>query len=456
MLNQDQANAINFLNDFLESEEREALLLGSAGVGKSFTLFHWIRDYRIYSCLVAPTHKARKVLKDFGESPYIVNILTLHSQFRLRPSINQKTGEQVFGLTYRKYEAMKNPYSKSPAEQTVASLRYPENFNYIPERTRLCICDESSMVEDGICKIIRDLCKRMDLKILWVGDKYQLPPVQKIQRRFYSLPLASVSKSYQITTPVRNTGKIYEYCKKVRNYIEAGAEYPPAFDEFLIGSGWLKKAINQFKENLDTKIIAYTNKTVAKYNHDVREKLFNEDDAINLPFMIGEKLIFNYPYDLGEGIMANNSDEVEISDFDVFKGYLPFPIDYFANKYHKVDKFSDIEKESFTWFEIYTQLGKFYTLHPKDEKKWKTVMSNIAFKIKKEKNRNVRSNYWELFYRIKNIKGNLQYGYAITADKSQGSTYSNVFVDSKDILKSKELRRFYVAVSRAKEELYIK
>ena len=59
----------------------------------------------------------------------------------------------------------------------------------------------------------------------------------------------------------------------------------------------------------------------------------------------------------------------------------------------------------------------------------------------------------------------IDYGFAITSHRSQGSTYDNVFVDMKDIIfdkngniytnKAEMLRRLYVACSRTRHKLYI-
>jgi len=63
----------------------------------------------------------------------------------------------------------------------------------------------------------------------------------------------------------------------------------------------------------------------------------------------------------------------------------------------------------------------------------------------------------ELHY-FNNYVADLRPGYAMTIHKSQGSTYKNVFIDVPDILKcrSTELRNrlFYVAISRAQENVY--
>ncbi len=58
----------------------------------------------------------------------------------------------------------------------------------------------------------------------------------------------------------------------------------------------------------------------------------------------------------------------------------------------------------------------------------------------------------------------IDYGYAMTVDKSQGSTYETVYIDAKDILDMGRYpfldidvakRRFYTAITRASDKINI-
>ena len=66
---------------------------------------------------------------------------------------------------------------------------------------------------------------------------------------------------------------------------------------------------------------------------------------------------------------------------------------------------------------------------------------------------------WHLFWKLKDAFNDIAYGYALTAHRSQGSTFERVFVDAGDIQlnrKSSERSKcLYVACSRASKELYI-
>ena len=100
----------------------------------------------------------------------------------------------------------------------------------------------------------------------------------------------------------------------------------------------------------------------------------------------------------------------------------------------------------------------------------------------KNANSSVRSSRWKEYYKFKescllltniiNRQGttefsrDLDYGFALTAHKSQGSTFDTVFVDVNDIIYDKNgnpytnveeiNRRLYVSCSRCKNKLYLK
>ena len=66
---------------------------------------------------------------------------------------------------------------------------------------------------------------------------------------------------------------------------------------------------------------------------------------------------------------------------------------------------------------------------------------------------------WGAFWEFKDAFHKLRHSYAITAHRSQGSTYNAAFVNWQDILlnrnKPEAMRCLYVACSRPKKELYL-
>ena len=109
-------------------------------------------------------------------------------------------------------------------------------------------------------------------------------------------------------------------------------------------------------------------------------------------------------------------------------------------------------------------------------------ISNELITTAKTANTRLRSQKWKEYYDFKEncllltniissdgkilFSRDLDYGFALTAHKSQGSTFDTTFVDVNDIVFDKygqpytdaeEInRRLYVACSRAKNKLYLK
>jgi len=69
------------------------------------------------------------------------------------------------------------------------------------------------------------------------------------------------------------------------------------------------------------------------------------------------------------------------------------------------------------------------------------------------------SKLWRRFWDLKDLFHDVRFAYALTAHRSQGSTYQNVLVDYGDILYNRNRREafqcLYVGCSRASKRLYL-
>ena len=67
---------------------------------------------------------------------------------------------------------------------------------------------------------------------------------------------------------------------------------------------------------------------------------------------------------------------------------------------------------------------------------------------------------WDKYWNLRKLYYNIDYGYATTAYKVQGSTYKTVYIDINDILLTKpisskrKLQTIYTAITRAKNDVY--
>jgi ATP-dependent exoDNAse (exonuclease V) alpha subunit len=123
-----------------------AILTGFAGTGKT-TMLKAIASRFGAPTVLAPTGKAAlRVQEATG-----LTAGTIH-KWLYRPSENQKTGDVEFKL--KDCKQVERPYNG------------------------LVIVDEASMVGRDLWEHLWDMCQLLDLKILLVGDPFQLPPVE--------------------------------------------------------------------------------------------------------------------------------------------------------------------------------------------------------------------------------------------------------------------------------------
>ena len=93
-------------------------------------------------------------------------------------------------------------------------------------------------------------------------------------------------------------------------------------------------------------------------------------------------------------------------------------------------------------------------LHPSSLGVFNRQCEELAQRAKTENKR-----LWGAFWALKEAFHGVRHGYAITAHKSQGSTYDSAFVDFRDMLINRnvvEARRcLYVACTRPKFQLFL-
>jgi hypothetical protein len=224
----------------------------------------------------------------------------------------------------------------------------------------------------------------------------------------------------------------------------------------------------EYTKDIDLyRIIAYTNSRVAQWNNHVRHMIIQDADK---SLITRNDLIMSYTtvVNVFNDIIINNSEEyivkdiVDTVDNDYeFKGFLIkfqaihggsvtqplFVIDHYDNYtfqmyYKKLTSLIDDAKKASS-----SERGSKWKQYFDFKRKY-LLASNIT-----------NSNGKILFSR------DLDYGFAITSHRAQGSTYRNVFVDINDMIYDKYghpytnrdemLRRLYVACSRASNQLVL-
>lgn len=453
---------ISFIKEPFNKNDAKRALTGPAGTGKTFLVKALIKNCGLsYSTigLSAPTHKAGRVL---NESINIrnLNINTLQSDLGLKINYNVDN----FDINNPPFD----PYGR------VKIGDY-----------KLYIVDEASMINRDLCLFLEKTCIKNETKLLYIGDASQLPP----PKEYYS-PAFKGIKMNTLTQIVRQgddnpvsdllvilrndiknkTFKFLEYITKNRE--RYNNDHTKGF-EVCNEEDFKNKVIEEFTNeqltsNIDlVKVIAYTNVQVSAWNKFIRSIIIKDN---NKSIITKNDLLTSYItiVDAFNQPIIKNSEEYILKDV----------VNYVHPKYDL--KGFMIRLIAIHGGEVTTPL--FVIDHTDQFTLTKYVqISNHLINEAKHASSGIKGGKWQEYYEFKekcltlvNIKTtsgdvfnrSLDYGFALTAHKSQGSTFDTTLVDVNNIVFDKngtlynnaeELnRRLYVACSRTKNKLYLK
>lgn len=527
-LNEDQENAIRVLNDWFNSDKQTATLSGAGGTGKTFTVGYWIKQLRCYLqdklddlkpddlfsyddydffddddsrlwdffddnpksrdrfcdlkdtqlalgsdagvLFLAPTHKAKNVLDKSLKScmlDFPVKVYTVAQALGKQPVIDSRGEEEFIGKG---------------------------DSNFI-EMAQLVIIDEASMVskEDYHHILTRAT------KVLFMGDKNQLPPVGESEAlAFVDIPDCELKKV------MRYSGHILSECDKLREGVEKKFIYTIKSDGKQIiklkHQDALTKAIDLFsseqfeKDSTFCRIVAYRNKIVDSNNSFIKPKVYGRDDD----YFEGLRLIAAKPIqrksislinnrkksnnEVEWDIYCNNSEELIITSnpevVEIDESLLvDMPKDCKELEaligVGKATRFGCLSENGLSFNSIildkeaYSKKQKLIKDIKKFYQEEQDLIKNIKKVDRKEKERlqergKIFKNALIFLYRwgdeLKDI-------FCSTVHKAQGSTYNHVFICLDDILKPPFKKEFqqsddrpkllYTAVSRASEKVYL-
>jgi exodeoxyribonuclease-5 len=449
-LNQQQTNALEILLDFEKGTKRTCCLEGYAGTGKTTVLNTYIQQSSVRNIAVsAPTHIAKQVIETITQKQG----LTIQSLLGLRPDIN------IENYDYNK------PEFKEIGE--------PKISNY-----SLVIIDECSMLNASIVKRIVKIAEQFRTKIIFVGDSLQLPPIKEK----LSISFTAVDVKISLTEIVRQTetNSIKYVAGLFRNDIlngtQEGFKYLSENPDGLIdGEGYrvmtdrneLADIVNQFYNSFEytefgstrwIKYLAYTNKTVTKFNQYVRPRLYTNPSLLEVnELLIGYKTIsIQIPYSDDRITPVYNSRQYRVlnpktvtSPYDLQCENIDIEADGLINNINIV------RPESYESFVVIfnqllsnalsnrTKFRDFYAF-----KNTHVLLTNID---------NV--NDFNYYNKPTVITKDIDYGYGVTVHKSQGSTYYHTIINGLDIktcrISTDMKKLFYVALTRASHSTHI-
>jgi len=521
MLTNDQKIALEGILKFLtipiqEYKDCATILYAAAGCGKTY-LTRYIADkirgkYTIAG--VAPTHKARKVLEGF---------------------LNRNTFYKIKTMT------VASLLSKMRNHSYIGTKNYSETAKNKISLYDIFILDEASMINDEDIKKIILYAFEYKKKLIFVGDKYQIPnPTQsficedgiayKADSTVFNIP------GFQLTTNIRQKegNPLIPLYLEFRSAIEERREANiDRVDQIINNKGvkfykekedWYLQMAETFL-NIDElhniRIITYTNDSVKNHNQRIRN-LFGR----GLIPEVGELLMGYNNVGFPDPYISNGQDYyilnvIETDNYKVLHFYnlvgliikirecdTNIQADIFVpdignsnnneilleltkraekvnSKYSsKADykKYCEIRNKLIFMENIYKFqneiLGEsqFRETHPllfRNSNEVincdnKTVLNNKLTRDITEKYDNILLNRIDdnkVFTEIEKlcdqfciIEMDISYSYAITAHKSQGSTYKTVFIDEPDFDKLKDHYNYRISceVKTVKEKNQLK
>lgn len=455
-------NIIKFIRHNFDENKFITSIIGAAGTGKTFITKYIIENCGIHHSYIkcaSTTHKACRVFSNaIGNKP----VETIQSILGLRLNLKLEDFDP-----------------KNPQFSPIGSKRLDEVY--------LLIIDEASMLPHKLVNYIITSCKEKGIKIIFIGDSYQLPPVNENK----SIAFYKTNFNNTLKTIVRQgeNNPTVDLLSMIREDIDNNTTKSIRFIHDNVGfsnfndnkgfkiireEDFLNEITTKFKDKeyvndiYKYKIIAYTNDAVSNYNKFIRNIIVKD---CNKSVITQNDLIMSYETivdEYNQPIIYNSEEYIIKSIVDHndsitgFKGFLV--------KFQMVNG-GEITRPLFI-IDHNDKLTLSLYYHKLTKLRLDAQRANIAN----------RATLWQRYFDFKktyllavNIKiGNtdrieayrdLDYGFALTVHKSQGSTYKNVFVDCNDIIYSKNgqpysnisdtLRKLYVAFSRPSEQLVL-
>ena len=457
ILNNDQKTAFHELRNYIADKGNDDIyvLKGWAGTGKTFCVSYLVRyvldimypnNLRYKVAVTGPTNKSVKVIKKTTAIRNAkVSFMTVHKLLGLTEVITND-GKQEF-------------VNKGDFRPTIESVK-------------LLIIDEVSMLSDDLFHKI--LPHRNKMKIICMGDPAQIPPVGRpdcIPFREEMLEPYGI-KTIELNTIMRQkldnpiikaSVQIREALEKPYGHVEASTTLNDNGDgiEFLNLNS--RETRDNFPNILDlyfnseefktdpefAKIIAWRNKTVSTMNNLARKVIYG-DQSLGSKILLGEKLIANNPIIESGKILFNTNDEFIVEGFQIKTEKRKIEsLEESLLKYYetKVSYLNEDDKRISYYIDI---------LHEDSQPDFLRIASELK-KIAIEKMGKEKS--WVKYYDFLRRFADVNYNYAQTAHKSQGSTYNTTFILDDDIETNTDViernRIRYTAYTRASRKTYI-
>jgi len=349
----DQELVLNKLKNFVLDDSSSKinkffLLTGEAGTGKTFIITRLLSLPELNEMKIAVTGCTNKAVGVLENSFHNTPLFSNSTEERLKPNNKKETEGNLNFLTIHKLLQIKRKIDthgeeifESTIDENNIKIHSKSIFYY-----NLIIIDEVSMLNKDMTLQLLRLQSKIKGKIIFLGDKAQLPPVKESESHIFELANTKIP-NYALSQIMRSGDQIINFVKSIRKLIEDHdhkvpfkklATPPDGQDTritlFRKEEDWLQSYLDN-NQQTDQIILCYTNRRVDMLNRKIRKNLFKtEQDG----YVSGEKIIFNngyrlstnqYKYDSSQmmKIKSSCSDSIVIRLFNRYDIVNPrFPI----------------------------------------------------------------------------------------------------------------------------------
>lgn len=445
---------LNFIKTADASKGEYFTLTGKAGTGKTTLIQEVIRE----------------IAKDNPYQRFVVSALA-HKAVQVIYGKTKKSSKFVSASTVASLLGMKLD------QETGLFKSAGKNAKIKLKHDSILFVDEASMLNEQNIKLLMDAAIRTDSKVIFLGDPGQLPPIRtgdlvkygtdslspvfKTQKDEYSAGLTERVRQGEDSPILDYADTFWNYSttegqtdRRVNDEDMSRVENTQGSIEF-INEQQVDKIIPLFKQAVETnnpslvKIVAYHNKAVKQWNQIIRRNVYGDEYSPNpLP---GDILMMTDTYndpasDDAKPLLFNSEDISVISTGPIRTVY-------------RVQLMDATIKDSRG--KIITVPLIIPTKQNMDEfNNNKRLLWNEAQKYKNT-DRGKYKRALDMYWSYGTEWAHVEYGYAITSHKSQGSTYDVSIVDSADISSNgfmsdiSKARSIYTAITRARNSAVI-
>jgi len=317
----------------------------------------------------------------------------------------------------------------------------------------------AGMATDNNPDLIVDYAEAMSAhRFLWIGDSYQLPPVESVNG---IAPVFEQSwATATLTDIMRNSGDILEYCTLLRGAIDSNIRRLPRVPKSDCISSINHAQLYSMLRSPDqlenfrtgaTRNIVWRNATADRLNQIIREGLHGKD-ATESDLLPTDQILFTSP--LMTGSFPSDPDHL-IGWKDAKQG---------ASTNSRAEVIAIVPRELYgipcnlVKFRLETSIEVMgFIPTAEGQRKLAKLKASFVKSLSSYKSASAKANKWKWWHAFYSCFGQIKHAYAITTHRAQGSNIDNVIVDVKDILDCREsllaYKLLYTACSRTKKHL---